>query len=199
MASPLVQAVAPLVHALDTMGVEYLIGGSVASSTYGLPRSTMDVDTVLSLEHRHVPELVQQLGTTYYIDADMIRDALDRQSSFNIIHLDTMIKIDVFVLKDQPFDKMAFSRRRLDKLEDAPDSPKFYFSTAEDVILHKLLWYRQGGETSHQQWQDLTGIVKVQGDALDHAYLEKWAAKLGLKDLLDRASTTAPDQPLEPS
>jgi hypothetical protein len=99
----------------------------------------MYVDLVAKVEMLHLKRLVKALKTDYYIDAEMIRDAIHRRSSFNLIHLETMIKIDVFVVKDQPYDLQALTRRQADTLDEG-SSRKFYLSSPEDIILSKLQW-----------------------------------------------------------
>ena len=116
----------------------------------------------------------------------MIRDAIHGRTSFNLIHLETMIKIDVFIVKDQPYDSEAFTRRQPDTL-DEESSRKFYLSSPEDIILNKLQWYQSGGGVSEQQWKDVLGILKVQGNKLDLEYLKYWASRLNLSDLLSRS------------
>lgn len=158
----------------------------MASSAYGIARATMDVDLVANVEIRQVNRLVKALETDYYIDAEMIKNAIHRSSSFNLIHLETMIKIDVFIVEDRPYDSEAFARRQPDTL-DEESSRKFYLASPEDVILNKLLWYRKGGGVSEQQWKDVLGVLKVQGDKLDSEYLKHWASRLNLSDLLNHS------------
>jgi hypothetical protein len=158
----------------------------VASSAYGIARATMDVDLVANVEIRQADDLVRALERYYYIDADMIRDAIHRRTSFNLIHLETMLKIDVFIAKDQPYDSQAFARRQSDTL-DEESSRKVYLSSPEDIILNKLQWYHTGGRVSEQQWKDVLGVLKVQGDKLDLKYLKYWASRLNLSDLLNHS------------
>ncbi|WIG61436.1 MAG: hypothetical protein OJF49_004184 [Ktedonobacterales bacterium] len=191
-------ALVPVIDALEQMGIPYYIGGSVASSLYGRPRSTMDVDLVADLKLEHVKPFIAQLQNTYYVDELAARDAIQRQSSFNLIHFDTTVKIDVFVLKSRPFDHEAFSRIRRQEPGDAATHPAFVWPSPEDTILAKLEWYRMGGETSERQWLDIQGILKVQANALDLAYMRQWAATIGVADLLARAlddAGLAPDAP----
>lgn len=183
----IVIAIKPVVKAFDALNIAYYIGGSVASSAYGIARATMDVDMVAVIEAHHVSALVQQLEATYYIDADMIFDAITRQSSFNLIHLETMLKVDVFILKSHPYHRTTLQRRRKDTLDEDPDSPEFYFASVEDIILSKLDWYRMSGEASERQWRDVLGMLKVQNKLLDMAYLKHWAAELQLVALLQQA------------
>lgn len=182
----IVVALDMVIGCFEKLGIAYYIGGSVASSAYGIARATMDVDLVANVEIRQVNRLVKALETDYYIDAEMIKNAIHRSSSFNLIHLETMIKIDVFIVEDRPYDSEAFARRQPDTL-DEESSRKFYLASPEDVILNKLLWYRKGGGVSEQQWKDVLGVLKVQGDKLDSEYLKHWASRLNLSDLLNRS------------
>jgi hypothetical protein len=186
VSSEIVLAVEPVVDALEELGVRYRIGGSVASSALGVPRSTLDVDLACELRTEHVDRFVDRLRDAYYVDADMIRDAIRRRASFNVIHLATMLKVDVFVRRGRPFEEQSFDRVARRALDEAPDARLFDVTTAEDIILHKLEWYRIGGEISERQWKDVLGVVAVQGDALDLAYLRRWAREIGVDDLLER-------------
>lgn len=181
----IVAAITPVVEALERLGVSYHIGGSVASSVYGLPRLTIDADIVADIQQRHVMPLVRLLEDTYYIDADMIRDAIRRRASFNMIHHDTIIKIDIFIPKLRAFDQEELSRVSLQDIEGS-EHP-FYIASPEGTILNKLEWYRMGGEISDRQWNDILGVLKVRGETLDIDYLRKWAASLKVTDLLERA------------
>ena len=182
----IVVALDMVIGCFEKLGIAYYIGGSVASSAYGIARATMDVDLVANVEIRQVNRLVKALETDYYIDAEMIENAIHRSSSFNLIHLETMIKIDVFIVEDRPYDSEAFARRQPDTL-DEESSRKFYLSSPEDIILNKLLWYQKGGGVSEQQWKDVLGVLKVQGDKLDSEYLKHWASRLNLSDLLNHS------------
>jgi len=184
--SDLLSALIPVVDALERLGVAYQIGGSVASSVYGVPRATMDIDLVADLRPEHVQPLVALLQEQYYVNPEAIHEALHRRSSFNLIHLETMVKVDVFVLRDRPYDQEAFRRTRRDTLAEEWGR-EFCLSSPEDVILNKLAWFRMGGEVSERQWNDVIGVLRVQANALDVPYLRHWAAVLGLADLLERA------------
>lgn len=179
-----------VVECFERLGIDYYIGGSVASSAYGIARATMDVDLIAKVETRHVDDLVKALEKNYYIEAGMITNAIQENSSFNLIHLETMIKIDVFILRGQPYDLKAFERRQTDTL-DEESARKFYLSSPEDVILSKLQCYHLSGRLSQQQWKDVLGVLKVQGDRLDLKYLEYWASKLNLSDLLNSSFNDA--------
>jgi hypothetical protein len=175
-----------VIDAFDELKVPYLIGGSLASALHGTTRSTLDSDLVVELKAEQVPELVAMLEMDFYIDENMILDAIRIQSSFNIIHFRTMFKVDVFITKGRRFDRVQFHRRQLQTVANDPER-KIYVSTAEDIILAKLEWYRLGNETSERQWRDILGVLKVQAGRLDFDYLHKWAAELKVADLLQRA------------
>ena len=181
--------ITPLVEALEKLGVPYHIAGSVASSLYGLPRLTIDVDIIADLLLEHVRPLVLQLQTDYYIDEDMIRDAIRSRSSFNIIHLDTMLKVDVYIPKSRSFDQEELRRVQQEVLQEG--SRPFNVASPEGTILNKLEWYRMGGEVSDRQWNDILGVLKVQGTQLDMPYLQRWAVNLKVTDLLERALVDA--------
>jgi hypothetical protein len=177
-----------VVDVLDSIGVPYLIGGSLASTLHGMVRTTLDVDLVAEVRHEHVSPLVQLLANEFYIDADSIIAAIQQRSSFNIIHLETMFKVDIFVAKQRTFDKSQFARRAAQIVVDEPERTA-YVASAEDTILTKLEWYRLGGESSERQWRDVLGVLKVQGDRLDLAYLRQWAVELKVADLLEKVLT----------
>ncbi len=180
-------ALDPVADALEDLGVDYRIGGSVASSALGVARSTLDVDLVADLREEQTEPFVARLSADYYVDGEMIRDAVRRRDSFNLIHLATMLKIDVFIPKLRAFDREAFSRVTHERLGTGADAREFPLTTAEDIVVHKLEWYRLGGGASKRQWEDAVGVLKLQGEALDRRYLEHWAKQVGVDDLLRRA------------
>ena len=181
-----VTALEPLIKVLNRLHIPYYVGGSIASSTYGAFRATRDVDMVFNLDPKHVDELVNSLKSQYYIDKDMILEALQHRSSFNLIHLKTMFKIDVFILKERTFDQESFRRKRENKIAEGIHLT-VYCASPEDIILHKLEWYQAADHVSERQWSDVLGVLKVQGDQLDMSYMKKWAKKLGILGLLEKA------------
>jgi hypothetical protein len=175
---------------LDSVGVRYAIVGSLASSAVGLVRTTADADLLAEMEARHVAPLVQLLGTAFVVDEAMMRDAVSRRGSFNLIHEQALFKVDVFVSAGGPFERSQLARRR--RVQVMIDPPReAYLASAEDVVLGKLAWYRQGHEASDTQWRDVLGILLTQAGHLDWRYLAKWADALGIGDLLDRARREA--------
>ncbi len=186
----LLAAVARVVAAFDALGVDYLVGGSVASSVFGEPRQTVDADLVARLLGRHAEPLVGRLSTEFYTDLPAILAAIKTQGCFNLIHLQTMTKVDVFVRWRDPFGQSQFARRQKKSVGQAAPL-ELFFASAEDTVLAKLDWYRKGGGVSDRQWRDLLGVLKVQAGALDRTYLVHWAAELRVADLLRRAMNEA--------
>lgn len=178
-------ALIPVLTCFDQMEIPYYIGGSFSSSIHGVPRTTLDIDIVADIKRSHVDLLYLHLQNDYYIDKDLIRSALEQKSSFNIIHLGTMMKLDIFILKDREFDRQAFKRRKTSVLDEDNQRLEYYLSSPEDIILSKLEWYKMGGGVSERQLKDVIGVIKVQGENLDIDYLQGWADILGLSDFLD--------------
>jgi hypothetical protein len=168
---------------LDALGVTWLVGGSVASSILGEPRATADVDLVADLRGRHVGALFAALVDTYYIDEDAAKAAVKTRGAFNVIQLASMTKVDIYCSPDEPLAREELRRRIFVEVE----GQRVPCASAEDIILQKLLWFVQGGGVSDRQWRDVRGVVRVQGAALDRAYLEHHAGSHGVLDLLHRA------------
>ena len=187
MLAPPLLVVVKVAEALEGLRVPYLVGGSLASSTYGLPRATQDVDVVADLRQQHVADLLDALGPEFYADEEPIREAIRTRSSFNVIYLPTMFKVDIFSVGPGPWAREEMARRRLERIGDEEDGASLYFCSPEDTVLHKLEWYRAGGAVSDRQWSDILGVLKVQAKALDLEYMRYWAVDLGLDRLLDQA------------
>jgi hypothetical protein len=166
---------------LEELGVEYVVGGSVASSMYGLPRSTADSDIVAALREEHVSDFVSALEGSFYVDRDMILDAIRKRFEFNVLHLATMFKVDVFVPSLDAVTRKELSRgSRI----DLGDGKTFVVASAEDTIAQKLRWFQLGGGVSERQWSDALGVVRVRGPALDREYLQATAEALDVAGLL---------------
>jgi hypothetical protein len=180
------QVLSPVIKLFNELGVRYQVGGSLAASAWGMPRSTQDADLVADLGFQHIDPLVAGLHDAYYIEASMIREAIVRRSAFNILHLDTMLKVDIFIPELTAFDEATFHHARTQSLGE-PQAEQALFTSPEDIVLHKLLWYRAGGGISERQWLDVLGVLKVQAEALDATYLQEWGTRLGVSELLARA------------
>jgi hypothetical protein len=175
-----------VIDILEELGVRYHLGGSFASAIHGVPRQTMDADLVVDLNSSAVTLLVDQLRNEFYVDLDVAKEAVVHRSSFNAIHFASGFKIDFFVKGDGDFDEVELERSQPTRVSANP-SRTAMVKTAEDTVLRKLQWYRSGGEVSDRQWNDVLGMLATVGDDLDLGYLNRWAAKLGVSDLLERA------------
>jgi hypothetical protein len=175
-----------VVTVFERMGIEYVVGGSLATSLHGVPRATLDVDLVADLRMGHLDEFVTALEGDFFVDKDMVKDAIRRRASFNVLHMATMFKVDVFVVGADELLAAEMARKlRVCVQTDPPAS--VYVATAEDMILQKLLWFRAGGGVSDRQWNDILGVIATQSTRLDRDYLRLWSDRKRITDLLERA------------
>ena len=180
----------------ERLGIPYVVGGSLASSLHGIPRATQDVDIVVGLTLRQVPAVAAALAPQFYLDEAAMRDAVERHTSFNVIHLGTYFKADVFVAKDDEASRLQLERAQRFELPARPDRPgrpggAIVVASPEDVVAQKLHWFGQGDKVSERQWSDAIGVLKVAGPRLDLAYLRRVAGLLDVEALLRRACTEA--------
>lgn len=171
---------------LEALGIPYIIGGSLASTLYGMLRTTQDSDIITEMRLEHVQPFVAALENEFFMDVEMIADSIRCHSSFNIIHRESMFKVDVFNPDPRPFQRSQLTRAQRQTFE-FETTLSANFASPEDTILSKLEWYRLGGEVSERQWRDILGVLKVRQGELDLDYLQKWAAELQVTDLLTRA------------
>lgn len=183
------ESLVALARAFDALAVRWAIGGSLASSAHGEPRATNDVDVIALLSEKEARELVVELGSDFYADADVAADAALRRSSFNVIDNRTFIKIDVFVPAFGPLGTGQLDR--LQMIEVFPGVRELPILGAEDVVLQKLRWYLLGGSISDRQWRDIVSVLRIGGRAIDQAYLDRVASPEGLSSLLERARNDA--------
>ena len=184
MENPLVVLI-QVARAFDALGIDYVVVGSFASSIHGEYRASGDIDIIADVDFRHIEPLVATLKDEFYIDDLTVRRAIEQGRSFNVIHLKAIFKVDIFVPTTN-LAKQQLSRRQQYKL-DPTEEQKIWIASAEDTILAKLEWYRMGKEVSELQWRDVKGIIGTQASELDNEYLNRWAERLGLLELLDRA------------
>lgn len=170
---------------LEKLGVRWFLGGSLASSIHGVPRATFDADIMADIRPQHVRPFLRALGDDWYADEGAMRDAIRERSSFNLIHLDTAMKVDVFVPKLRRFDGGEFARSKGIKLEGTDFEVRV--CCAEDIVAAKLEWYRLGEEHSDRQWNDILGVLRLNADRLDLELLRSSATELGVADLLEKA------------
>ena len=164
-----------LVPILEHVQVPYMLTGSVASSAHGMPRSTRDLDIVIAPTHAQLLALMQEFPSSeYYADEQQALQALTRRSQFNIIDHATGWKVDFIIAEDSEYGRTAVARREV--IDMAGNA--VYVASAEDVLIAKLRWAKISG--SERQLQDAAGIVSIQADSLDVAYVESWVQKLSL-------------------
>lgn len=172
----------------EQLNIPYFVGGSVASSLQGEVRFTEDLDLVIDIKFEQKSLLINALSKEFYISDVAVSEAINNQTtSFNIIHLQTVEKADIFISGNDEFSMSRMSRRQLYKTEENQQS--FYVSSAEDTILQKLLWFKMSKDQSQKQWRDILGVLKLQRERLDFAYLTLWSKNLGVKNNLEKAMT----------
>lgn len=175
-----------LTDALDELEIAYAIGGSIASSVYGKVRFTQDADISVAPFADKAERLYATLKGDFYVSKDAMCRAISDCCSFNVIHLASAFKIDIFVQKDDDFHRQIFARRKRVKLDESIDH-LFDIVSPEDIILLKLQWYEAADCTSERQWSDVLGVLTVQAGSLDMRYLRSSSERLGLADLLEKA------------
>ena len=182
-ADDLLAALLPVASALQRLGVPFYVGGSVASTFHGAIRSTFDVDVICDLRPEHVDRFLSAFGSEFYVSETAVRAAVEQRSCFNLIHLPTAFKVDMFVSRNRSFERAALDRAMPQRLAEGQgaDVP---VATAEDVIVAKLEWFRLGDESSERQWDDVARLVALLGSTLDLGHMRRMAAFLGVEDLL---------------
>jgi len=181
----LIAALQPVADTLRRLGVRHYVGGSVASAFHGAIRSTMDVDLICDLPEGQVSAFCGAFSDDFYVSRSSVEDAVRRKSCFNLIHLPTAYKVDVFVSRGRPFDLEAMNRATVESLGER-GGMSVPIATAEDSVVSKLEWFRLGDETSERQWEDVKKIVAVLGESLDIEHMRRMAASIGVGDLLDK-------------
>lgn len=168
-----------VVGILEQLELRYFVTGSVAAIYYGEPRFTNDIDVVVDLPEQHIPEFLASFPPSeFYVSEEALRRAVRRQGTCNVIHVPSSLKIDVMVAADTHYNRNRFERAR--RVKPAEELEAF-FASAEDVILKKMDFFREGGSEKHLR--DITGILMVSGDQLDHDYIEDWADQMGLETI----------------
>ena len=173
------EALAEVVSVLERLGLPWMIVGSYAASRYGDPRFTNDIDIVVAYTATDAGRIVQALGDGFYASEEMLVEGLQRGTMSNVIHLQTMVKLDLCPPRDTEYDRVSLARR----LRDEFDGVCVWVQTPEDTILSKLLWARES--LSERQFRDIRGILRTRSD-LDWQYLRQWAQRLGVAELLER-------------
>jgi hypothetical protein len=171
-----------IVETFDAIGIPHMVVGSFASTVYGEPRSTLDLDLVIDPSADQLDRLLASLDPErFYVDVDTAREALKRRSMFNVIEIPTAWKLDLVIRKPRPFSVEELRRRRTVRILGL-EVPA---ATPEDTIIAKLEWAKQGG--SDRQLEDVAGILRTRAVDLDLPYIERWVEELELKSQWERA------------
>lgn len=179
----LIGAIANVTEALEAHEVPYFVTGSLASSMHAVFRATNDIDIVADFGVVDLRALMRAFDSAFFADPEQAVASVGQGQSFNLIHRTSYLKVDFFPAIS------AFNRVALERAERVvlgANGPAIRVATREDILLAKLWWYRLGDESSEQQRRDILGIIALNRDLLDHGYLNRWAADLGVHDLLDR-------------
>ena len=183
------ELVGQVAEMLDELGIAYALGGSLASSLVGEPRSTVDVDIAIKLENQSGAALLERATAEFYVPIEAARAAIDAHSSFNLVDTAHGLKVDLFVLGEGLLDRMQIERRMNVTIPGLAD--RIWVTSPEDQVLRKLDWYRSTGNESERQWRDVVGILRIHGEAMNRVYLDETARELNLGALLDDATRAA--------
>lgn len=170
---------------LERLGIRYVLGGSLASVAFGEPRATLDVDVAADLPETKVAEFVAAVTGEFFVDAAWATQEVRRRGSFQLVHRTSMIRVDVFVPAWTGLHAWKWRNRR--RVAIGPDGASLDVTSAEGIVLQKLVWYRDGGEVSDRQWRDVLGVLKTQGERLDREPMREQARECRVADLLARA------------
>lgn len=180
------ESVLEVIDALEKLQFPYMVVGSLASSYYGVPRSTKDVDIVIEVGSRSVSEIAQLLGPRFRFDPQMSFETVTMTFRYILEVEDTTFKIELFLLGDDPYDQERFRRRQ--RVEFSTRA--IFLPTAEDVIVTKLRWLQQGQRSKDRI--DIQGIIAVRGDKIDWPYVYYWCDRHGTRAALDEIRRAIP-------
>lgn len=190
---PTASDLANFIAIVDSLGLRYAIGGSVASSLWSSPRTTHDVDIALELVELDVARFLKACEERYIVSESEVREAIELReypAMFQVLDPDTLFRVDVFVM-----DRSAYAKDEIGRIRHVEVAPKVNARVLapENIVLRKLLWYQLGNRVSDRQWNDIIGVIEVQGPAFDRAYVRKWAEELGVLDLAEEAFAESKD------
>lgn len=178
----LIETLSAVTDALEQEGVIHAVAGSVASSLYGEPRMTQDVDIVVIAKPDEISRVAARLHPRFYAPSDMLSEAAAAHGLANVVDNATGLKADISFVPAAGY--LADAVRRRKRLQFGATGPEFWLTTAEDVVLMKLLWRRD--TQSSKQWEDALSVVRVRGVTLDWKYLFEQATALSIREELER-------------
>jgi len=165
---------------LDSAGIPYMVSGSMASSAWGEPRASYDIDIVIDPSPEQLRAFVASLDDEFYVNAEAAEEALQTRGIFNVIDATGGMKADLIMRKERPFSIEEFGRRRPRRMSEF----RFMVLSPEDSILSKLEWSKKGD--SARQFDDALRVARLRRDELDVEYLRRWAKELGVSEALER-------------
>lgn len=189
--TPVTGLVIKVLRAFDHTGTPYVVGGSFASSAWGHPRQTLDLDVAVLIEATVASRVADLFADEFLLSREEIQEAISDDGpfpSFQLIHIEEAFKIDVFVLDRSPYTDALLARRRLYRLSADYEAA---FASPEDIVVAKLRWYELGRRVSDRQWNDIVQVLEVQKGAIDDVYLDNWAVYFGVGELLQTARSQA--------
>jgi len=181
-----------VIDQLERLEIPYMLVGSFASNYWGRPRFTHDADMIVEIPAGKAASLASALETGFYAPSFAIEEAIAKRSHFNVIHLEQSFKVDFWVRRDEPYAREDFQRRRLVTMFGHP----VWVNSPEDTILNKLRWYKIS-PVLDRQLQDALEVYEIQEPDLNQDYLDRWAVRLGVTDLLARIRAEAARPPDE--
>jgi len=181
----LLVALIPVIETFECLGIRYYLSGSIACSVYGLPRGAQDIDFLADIQLEHVCPLIDHLQAAYTINEQALRDAIAQRSVFSLLHLSSLVKVDVMLPRGTAFDSLVSQRTQ--QLSLIEGYQPIWIVSPEDVVLLRLEWYRDGEAIADDQWNDILGVLKVQAPTLDLTYLRQVAQTLNISGLLEQA------------
>ena len=173
----------------DHLGIRYVVGGSLASGIHGEVRATNDIDVLCEIPDGQVEDLIAALKPTFDVWEDSVRKAVAARQSFSALHVEWHVKVDFFPAGSL-LDESQLDRRQPVKLPAAPDK-EIFVSSAEDIVLRKLQWFRQSEGVLDRQLRDVVGVLKLRRGELDLEYLDRWARESSVMDLLEKCRRDA--------
>jgi len=159
---------------LNQLNIQYMLTGSLAMSYYAQPRMTRDIDLVVNIFPEMINKMDELFTQSYYISLDSVKDAVDKEFMFNLIHTESSIKVDCIIRKNEEFRITEFNRKKKIKLTDF----EVDIVSKEDLIISKLIWYRDSG--SELQKRDIQNLLS---SGFDSVYMLNWIRKLNLEKI----------------